>query len=752
MRRIFRVFLLISLAVGVAGCPKGGQEFKAGKRAEALQDYDTALVHYERALRENPQSIEYKLKATRIRFEAAQAHVRRGQKLREEGELQLALAAFQRAMAIDPASAIAQQEARATLELLAAATAPAADPRRPKAPPAEPARLLDRPPQLKPINREPINLKLTNDARVVYETICKLAGLTAIFDPDFSPRRVPVELTNVTLEQALDVVALMTRTFWQPVTETIIFVVPDNPQKRKDYEEYVVRTFYLSNTLTPQDLTEVATGVRQVLEMRRIQQVNSQNALVVRDTPDKIAALEKLLADVDKAKPEVVIQVSVLQARRDRARDLGITPGASSVLSFTPRNPTGEEGTPAGQVRLDDLRGLGTGDWSLSLPGAQALALVTDSTTRIIQNPEIRVVDGATAKLRVGDRVPVATGSFQAGVGVGVGTGTTGGIVNPLVNTQFQFQDVGVNIDITPRIHANREVSMKIAIEVSSVSGRQNIGGIDQPIFSQRKIEQEVRLGEGEVNILGGLIEQSDLKTISGWPGLSKIPFLRYFFSNERTESLESEVLIVLTPRIVRLPEFTEANFRGLAAGTDSVVRVRPEASTATPPPAPPQQPITQPPPANRGLGDPAPRGAAAEPGAARLRFEPASGTARAGQIFTVGVVIEDARDLFSIPMMIQYDPRVLVVEEVRHGGFLGAGTQEVALVQRIDAERGQATVSAMRQPNSAGVSGSGMVVELVVRAIAPGASPLRVVQVNARDSQQRAMPVVSAEAVIRVE
>jgi general secretion pathway protein D len=752
MGRFFTVFLLISLALAVAGCPKGGQEYKAGKKAEALEDYDTALVHFERALRANPQSIEYRLKATRMRFEAGQAHVTRGQKLRDEGELQLALAAFQRALAIDPASAIAGQEIRGTLDLLSVALAPPPDPLRPE-PEPEPSRLLERPPQLKPLDRSPINLKITNDARIVFETIGRLAGIGVVFDPEFSPRRIPVELTNVTLEQALDVVALMSRTFWQPVAPNIIFVSPDSPQKRKDYEEYVVRTFYLSNTLTPQDLTEIATGLRQVLEMRRIQPVNAQNALIIRDTPDKIAVAEHILNAIDKAKPEVVIQVSVLQARRDRARDLGITPGASSVLSFTPRNPTGEGTTQAGQIRLNELQRLSTADYSITLPGASATALVTDSTTRIIQNPEIRIVDGQTAKLRVGDRVPVATGSFQAGVGIGGVTGTATGIVNPLVNTQFQFQDVGVNIDITPRIHANREVSMKVAIEVSSVTGRVNIGGIEQPIFSQRKIEHDVRLTEGEVNILGGLIERSETQSIQGWPGLSRIPFLRYFFSGERTESLESEVLIVLTPRIVRLPEFTPENLRGLATGTDGVFRVRPE-DAYLPAPAPQQQPIERPAPAPvPPAADPQPRQPiAAEPGAARLRFDPEQATARPGETLVIGVVVENARDLFSIPLMVQYDPAVLAVEEVRHGGFLGAGTQEVAIVQRIDAERGQATVSAMRQPNTPGVSGTGTVVGLVVRALAPGSSPLRIVQVNARDSQQRTLPMVSGEAVVRVQ
>jgi len=750
-------------ALLLSGCPKGNQEFKAGRQAEALQDYDTALIHYDRALKADPLNTEYRLKATRMRFEAGQYHMRQGQKLRDKGELELALAEFQKAMAIDPSSAIADQELRRTLEMIAAKRAAAEAPAAP-APPREGSKLMESPPELAPLSRAPINLKMTNDTRIVFETVAKLAGLTVIFDPDFPARRVSTELTNVTLEQALDIVALQSRSFWKPVTSNIILVVPDQPQKRRDYEEQVVRTFYMSNTLLPQDLTEIVTGLRQLLDLKRIQQVNSQNAVIIRDTPDKLLLAEKLIRDIDKAKPEVIIQVAVLQARRDRIRDLGIQPDTTATLIFTPRTfpnttTTTTSGTTTGTttatttIPLNQLQHLSSSDYSVKLPGATATALLTDSTTKIIQNPEIRVVDGQSAKLRVGDRVPVATGSFQAGVGVGATGGVGGaGIINPLVNTQFQYIDVGVNVDITPRIHPNHEVSMKISVEVSSVTGRVSIGGIDQPIISQRKIDHDVRLQEGEVSILGGLIERTETKSLTGWPGLARIPLLRYFFSGENTERAENEVLIVLIPRIVRLPTITAANLRTLAAGTDTNVQVRRE-SEALAPPAPQQAPAPTPTPAPPtapapGAGAPVPEGARA----ARLRFEPQSVTLRPGDTTTIGIVVEDVHDLFSIPMLLQYNPAVISIEEVRHGGFLSGGTQEIAIVQRVDKERGQAIISATRQPNTPGVNGTGTLLGVVVRGVASGTSALSVVQVNARDSQQKPIPLVSGEATIRVQ
>ncbi len=748
-RRYPACALLALVVVVLAGCPKGkaNQEYSAGKQAELTQDYDTALIHYERALKADPGNAEYRLKATRVRFDTAMAHIHEGQKQREKGELQIAVAEFEKAMAIDPSNAVGEQELRKTLELLRIKTRPAGN-----EPPREAPRLQEKPPDLKPLSRDPINLKITNDARIVFETIAKLAGLTVIFDPDFQPRRITTELTNVTLEQALDVAALQSKTFWKPVTDNIIFVVPEQAQKRKDYEDYVVKTFYLSNTVQAQDLTEIVATLRQIADLHRILQVTSQNAIVVRDTPDKIALIEKILRDIDRAKPEVVVQVSIMQARLDRARDLGITPGSSTVLSFTPRNPTG--GAPAGgastsgppQIRLNQLQHLASGDYSITLPGATAMALITDSATRIIQNPEIRVVDGQSAKLRVGDRVPIATGSFQAGLGGALGGANASAFVNPLVNTQFQYQDVGVNIDITPRVHLNHEISMKVVVEVSAVTGSVSIGGITQPIISQRKIEHDVRLKEGEVSVLGGLVERTDTKTLTGWPGFARIPFFRYFFSGEHVDKQENEILIVITPRIVRLPEITASNLQSLSVGTETIVQVRKDFSSNTPtvvpptqlPPQPPQQQPQQPP--------------APEARTSRLRFEPATLTLRPGESATIGVVVEDIHDLFSIPMLLSFNPAVVMIEDVRHGGFLSGGTQEVALVQRVDKERGQAIISAARPPNTTGISGTGTLLGIVVRGVAAGTSTLSVLQVNARDAQQKPIPLVSGEANIRVQ
>jgi general secretion pathway protein D len=493
--------------------------------------------------------------------------------------------------------------------------------------------------------------------------------------------------------------------------------------------------------------------------------VNAQNAIVIRDTPDKLILASKIIRDIDKAKPEVLIHVQVLSANRDRLRNLGILPGQSATLTFNPRcaiQPNSSSSstscttsstsstsstTSTPQIALNNLKNLSTADYSLTLPGATATAILTDNNTQIIQDPQVRVSDGQKASLKIGQRVPVATGSFQAGVGVGVGGGA--GVVNPLVNTQFQYIDVGVNIDVTPRVHPDGDVSMKLVVDVSSIAGQSNIGGIQQPVISQRKIEHDIRLKDGEVSVLGGLIERDTTKTLNGIPGISQVPFLQYFSSDISKDVSDQEVLIVLTPHVIRFPSISAEDLRTLAAGTDTNVRVyRDNDEPQSTPNAMPAPHSAGAPPAAQMTSPTMPAGTPA----AQLRFDPATANLKPGERTTVGLSVANVSDLYSIPLLIHYNPSVVQVEEVRDGGFLSGGSQQIAIVQRIDEQRGEVVVSATRQPNTPGVNGSGTLLGLVIRAVAPGNSDIQVLQVNAHNSQQQNIPIVSGAATIRVQ
>jgi general secretion pathway protein D len=753
------VLVLGCVAIVLSGCPKSGQEAKQGRQAEELQDYDTALLHYQRALREDPTNTEYKLKAARLRFEAANYHVSMGEKLKDKGDLAMALAEFQKAAAIDPANAQAQQEVQHVLEMLAARSA-AETPSGPPTPSAP--MLMEGPPQLKPLSKDHIpNLTMTNDSKIVFQTIAKLADLNVVFDPEFQGKRIPFEARNLTLQEALDIAALQAKAFWKPLTGNIIFVASGDPAKRKEYEEEVVRVFYLTNITADKDLTEIVTAIRNMFTpaLSKMNVITAQNAIVVRDTPDKVMLVGKLIGALDKAKAEVVVDVTIAEVNLDNQHTIGVSPSTSASLTFSP--PSSGTATTTASVAvlaLNALRHLSTADYNINLPSATVNALLSTNNTRILQNPEIRAVDGLKASLKIGDRVPTATGSFQAGVGAGLGTAGAG-VVSPLVNTQFQYQDVGVNIDITPRILPDRDVAMHIKIEVSSVTSTVNLGGINQPVISQRTTEHDVRLKDGEVNVLGGLIQRTDSSSVSGWPGLAKIPIMKYLFSSDAVEHKDDEILIVLTPHVVRMPNITPENLRSIATGTDLNPQVHfvEDTSTAPAPVAPPQPKQAAAPQGVPVIGT-VPPAATAPPitpvnpgGPATLRFEPGTISLKPGDTTTIGIVVENVKDLSSIPLLLQYNPAVISVEEVRHGGFLSADSQ-AAIVQQPNQAHGQEIISVTRTPNSAGISGTGTVVAVVIKALAPGNSQLSIVQVNARDSQQRPIQLVTVEGAVKVQ
>lgn len=735
------------LALLVSGCVKGKQAYQHAERAETVGNYDSALQQYQAALQEDPQNARYKLKTYQMRFEAAQFHVKEGIKHLEQKETNLALKEFETALAIDPSCMVARQEIEYTHKLMttgasaapeapgSGAPAPAPSPA-PAAKPAAPApqeagSLLDKPPALAPMSKEPVTLKMNEDARIVFRTIGKLAGVNVIFDPDFPDKRISIDLVNVTIQQALHVACVEAKAFWKPVTSNIILVLPDNSAKRRQEEEQVLKKIYLQHTQSPQELTEIMTGVQQMLELRHVQAVARDNAILVRDTPDKVLLASRLIQDSDRGRPEVVMQVSVLQVRRDRARSLGVQPGGTTALAFAPLTPLG----PAGAVALDNLSKISAGDFALTIPSAVAAALMSDSSTKIIQNPEVRVSDGESARLRVGDRVPVATGSFQASAGLG-----------PVVNTQFQYIDVGVNIDLVPHVHPDHSVSMKLSVEVSSLNGKVNIGGIDQPVISQRRIEHDIRLQEGEVSILGGLAERQQTKSVTGWPGFSHLPLLHYLFSGEDVNNSENEVLIVVTPRLVRTRELAQERLDALSIGTDAEISLRQQDEVMAPSitGSAAKDPWVEPPGVASSVDGPAEH-------APTLRLRPATASVKPGETTNIQVQLENIEDLFSASLMFRYDPRLLSVEDVQHGDFLSGGTQEVAIIQRIDKEKGLAGIFTTRQPNTAGVSGNGILLSLVVRRLAEGPAMIEVVEMGTRNSRQRLLPVKIAQASVNL-
>jgi general secretion pathway protein D len=581
-RQLLTVLMVAIVLSPQAYADKASDAFKHGVQAERKGDLDTAFTYYKQAYTTSPGEAKYFRAYTRVRTEAAERHAHAGQLLRNTGALPEALIEFQRAVAIDGSSFIVQQEMRSTADMIRRQERLKSMPK--VEPPVKAAEELEKSVELVPLPNTSITLHMTVNADAAYKTICKLAGINVVIDPDYKAQKITLDLTDVTMREALEMVRLESKTFWRPVLANTIFVAAESPAKRKEVEQNVMRTFYLKNISTPAELTEAGNIVRQVLDINRVQLLAGQDALIIRGTPDQMLLAEKLLADLDKPKSEVIIDVAVMQVSRDRLRTLGMNVPTSVSIGLSP--------TISANNNSGGTVGFPVGNFMLSVGGGSFTALATDSNTKLLQNPQIRTLNNEKATLRIGDRVPIATGSFAGTVG---GTG-----VSPLVSTQFQYLDVGVNIDITPHIHSDREVTLKLGLEISSVTGSESIGGITQPIIGQRRIDQETRLVDGEVNLLGGILEDTETQSMSGWPWISKLPLLKYLFAQDNKQHTENEIIFAITPHIVRAPEITEENLRQIEIGTGNAIELRRKvpAPAAAGPAADPAKPKQAAPPA----------------------------------------------------------------------------------------------------------------------------------------------------------
>jgi len=772
MKRAIRpalIVFLVFLAIISAVAESARSLYKKGKDAEARQNYEQAYDLYKQAYDQSPRDLSYRTAYERLRFLAGASHVHRGQLLRQAGRLQEALAEFQKAAEIDPSSAIAKQEIQVTNRMIQQGQGAAPQTQR------EPSVLEQRlqnagaPVQLGAIPNVPMTMKQTADSKIIYETIGKLAGINVLFDPDYTSRAIKVDLNSVSLEEALQIVAMESKTFWRPVTSNTIFVAADNPAKRKELEQSVIKTFYLSNLSQPTELQDVVNALRQILEIQRIQPLPSEGAIVVRGNPDQIALAQKLVSDLDRSKPEVVVDIAVMQINRDKNRTLGINPPTSMSIQLQPNvtatptnnnnnnNGLGGVTTPTpstnGSINLNSLANLNATDFQVTISQATVSAIFSDTNTKLIQNPQIRSVDGQKATLKIGDRIPIATGSFQPGIG-GVG-------INPLVNTQFQYQDVGVNIEVTPRVHSNGDVTLKIAMDISSVTGQSNIGGITQPIIGQRKVDHEVRLREGEANLLGGMLEDLNSKSLSGIPGLSQIPLLKYLFGQTQTEHRETETVFVLIPHVVRRQVLTELNEQAIDVGTASAISLRNvnrsnsqpggggtnpasgAGSVNVPQPAAPAQPTA---------GSPEPQLVPRSATTASFAFDPPQMTQKPGSTFTVNVLLNGAQNVYSVPLQLTYDPKLLQVVNVSNGTLLSQDGQIVTVTHREDDSTGTMQVTASRPPGASGVNGQGAVVTLTFMAKAAGQSSLTIARGGAQDPAHQAMPVNGATAAVTIQ
>jgi general secretion pathway protein D len=545
-----RLLLCAILAVAAGGCASSAMS--QARSADQLQEHDLAVARYARIVREDPDNVEARQGLERARLRASDAHFLTGRRLAAQGRYEDALVELQLASELNPGNADAGRDLQQVRVALRSRLSAASDGQ------TRLQSLLERTQDLAPAGYELPDTTLDADirtgsqatARTVYQLVGQLAKVSVTFDPDF--RDVPAPLTlqrGLTVRAALDALARATNTFFVVTGPSTIMVAPDTPSARRDYVDDVVRQFTVQNV----DLKETMDALRIVADARYVAPVTGTNTILVRDTPDRMRVIGRFLAAFDKARPEIVVNVEVFEIDRTQLNDYGLqlaSPGSTGINGVADANREG--------LTLQTLRNLGQADVMLSnIPALYYRLVKNDSRTRTLANTHVRMTDGTNGAANFGQRVPVPT--------LRVAPITQGGLeIQP--QTQFNYESIGVNIGITPRTHPNDDVTLVLDIELSSLG----VPGFDGlPTFGSRNVKTSIRLRDGETNILAGLIREDERAERQTIPGLGDIPVLGQLFGRNRREAQQTDVVIMLTPHIIRSLDLSEEDLRPLRLPRD---------------------------------------------------------------------------------------------------------------------------------------------------------------------------------------
>jgi general secretion pathway protein D len=560
---------VLALALGaLVGCATSSA-FRAGEQAERRQDWDRAVLEYSRAAKKNPNDVQAQRGLSRARLRAADRHSNEGRRLAGRGLYKEALDALGLAMSLNPnaslAAEIADVEARQRAGVQASSLEQVKERARERALPGL---------GLDASALQPLGLTFRGASlREAYAALGKASGVNIVFDPQFQDQTVTLDLKDVAFEQALNALATAGHVFYRVVDSHVLSVIPDTPQKRREFEQQAVKTLFLSNA----DLKETIDLLRIVLGARRVAPLPGANAITINDTPDKVAAAERIVGIVDKRRAEVVVEVELLEVNRGRLKEYGIeissgVSGVDGIAGAIFPDPTKVTTLGDNPYKKDNLVVTG-------LPGVIYRLLQSDTSTRLLANPQLRTSEGMTAQARFGDQVPVPVTTFTAIA--------TGGIAQQPI-TSFEYKNVGVNIDITPRVHHDGDVTLALKLDISAV-GPAGYQGL--PTFNSRTLTSVIRLRDGETNILAGLISDSERTSLSGVPGLASIPFLGRLFARNKTEVIETDIVMTLTPHIVSRPEIREDELRSFLVGGESSPLLFEAAPAAALPSAPKNAP-----------------------------------------------------------------------------------------------------------------------------------------------------------------
>lgn len=555
--------LWILMLVGI-GC-SGHGIFRQAQIAEQTGQWDDAVLGYLEAVRKHPDNLSYRTALLRAKIQASQEHFKKGKNFHEAGVLERAMIEFRQAVELDPTNQYAESELRKVLTELKAV-------QENKPRPSSIAEMKERtrgaraqPPVLNPRSDEPIDLTFPEPTSIldIYRALGKAFGINVLFDPKIKESKTDIQLLDVTAQDALEILMRSANHFYKVLDEHTIILADDTPQNRRTYEDQVIQTFFLSNA----QIKDVMTMVRSLIGAKNVAANEQLNAIVLRDTADKVKVAGEIIRSNDKAKAEVLIDVELLQIDTNRMRELGLDLSNSSITSTLDVGSAGGDAGGSLPIRVSDLEFLNQSNWVLTVPNFIFNFLKSSSFAQTLAQPKLRITEGEKASLTIGDRVPIPTTTFNTGNAVG-------GSIVPV--TSFQYQDVGIKIELEPRVHHNEEITLKLRVEVSDISGSvMGSGGQAQPVIGTRTIESNIRLRDGETNFLAGLIRTNENLTESGIPGLSDIPFLGRLFKNVNRSNTRTDIVLTLTPHIVRRASIEEADLLPIWVGTETNITFR---------------------------------------------------------------------------------------------------------------------------------------------------------------------------------
>jgi general secretion pathway protein D len=735
--KLLKILALLAL-LAASGCT-GSLAFRDAREEETLGHWDLAVLKYSRALDLDPTNTRYKISLARARIRASRFHFERGKLYRSAGQPEMAVVELEQAFVLDPTNKYAETEMRKAKEDAAKAAAERGGESSMQTAKRRTRGMRARAPMLEPASDRPINLNFPQPKPIkqIYQSLASAAGINVIFDPQLKDDNVSIVLTNIDFQKALETLLRQENHFYKTIDEKTMLIAADNPQNRKTYEDLVIRTFFLSNG----DVTEVSNALRSLLQTTRISINKAENSITLRDTADKVAIAEKIIEQNDKQLAEVVVDVELLQIDVNKTQDLGLllSSYSSSAILAAPggKNNYGAD-IPAGSFTWDQLKQLSLRSFGFTIPNLTYSFIKNNTDAELLAKPQLRISEGQKAQLIIGDKIPIPTTTFNTGT-------TVGGNIVPV--TSFQYQDVGIKIDVEPRVHHNKEITMKLVVEVSNLNGFVTVQqGQNQPIIGTRTISSNIRLKDGETNFLAGLLRNDKSHNTDTVPFLGDIPILGRLFSKKATTNKTSDLVLTLTPHIIRIPDVTEEDLMPVYVGTDANISFQGTPRIESPagagpfdfgrqPPVPRTAPplATTPPPSNLVPGGmpsdpfrPAPRptpppsGAAAPRGAQEVvdspanlifDFDPVSVSLAPGQQKWVLVRASGDQTISGTSLAIRFNPAVAAAVVVRpilaDGGVADA---------RIESGRVFVDI-----PSAMTLSGARAIAEILLQGIAPG-------------------------------